>query len=220
METVRTFILVILVLYCLYTIYKWCVIFMKTGMSSRGLEIYDPPMEVISESMGKSTFEARIHSSAVSKDKKISFETAEVKSISIGIPEEARLEPTLVSLGDPRKKQPSSLYWKGGKFELHICFIIHNNSPEIIKLDDVNAHVYHVSMYRLRPGLMIWAPKVELAMDNTADLSSIPNSLEPGEAQPIHLVFETSTFDTLFTTIVFGLTLNYTKCDLVGHTPI
>ena len=196
-----------LVIIALYLILK------KMGMSSDKLEIWDSPLEVAGEPIGKSTVEARVHSSLHALAPEVSFETEDVKTMPLGIPEEARLESTLISLGDPRTTKPSTVYWKGGKFELHIWFFVHNQSLEAIRLKDVKAHVYHVSMYQLRPAMIVWAPKVELAMDNTADLSSIPDPLAPGEDQPVHLVFETSVFDTLFTTLVFGLSVNYSKGD-------
>jgi hypothetical protein len=183
------------------------------------LEISDPPVHLAGIDIGKSKLEDPVDSSLASPAGKVVFETDEVGGVPLGEQRKPQLERTIMSLGDPRKGPPSQLYWTGAKFELNVWFYVHNWSTEDVALKDIKADVYHISMFRARPGLIPWAPRVDLALDNTADLSLVPRMIRTTQAQPIHLVFETSVFDTLFTNIVFGLTVDYAHLsEPPGHT--
>lgn len=186
------------------------LLFAKLFVSS-SLDIITPPV-IVSQSTSSET---------VSKDEElfvydrvpqnITFETDSVDIVPLGVPKGTKPRASITSLGDSRTTEASSIYWKGGVFELDIFFYVHNLSDKPIKLKDIKAHIYHVSMFRLPPATIPYAPRVEMAMDNTADLQSIPNQVAPGKSQPIHLILETSIFDTLFTTLVFGLIVYYSK---------
>ena len=131
--------------------------FLKIGTPSDKLHIWDPACEVSDRSIRKSVVASAIRSSKSTSVKDVFFETEDVKAVPLGVPEEPCPETTLISLGDPRKRNPSQLVWKGGKFELHVWFFVHNFLAEPVKLTDVKAHVYHVSMY-VGDGKMIHAP--------------------------------------------------------------
>jgi hypothetical protein len=180
------------------------------------LDICDPPSEVFDEPLGKTSVSTAIPSRPNSPGEGVFFETKDVNAVSLGGPGEPVLDHVLISLGDPRKVKPSHIYWRGGRFELQIWFYIHNQTFRAIWLRDIKAHVYHVSMYRGRPMALPWAPRVELAMDNTADLRSVSRKLMASQAQPIHLVFETSIFDTASTILVFGIFVLYSETDAEG----
>lgn len=181
------------------------LLFLLRSAASAKLDIWNPPFEANTSVLGKSSVLESAPSARVTQSDRVLFETEKVFAVPLGVPGPPRLERSLVSIGDPRKSQPSRHVWHGGRFELHILFRIHNQSCHEITLNDIKAHVYHVSMYRLRPGDMLWRPRIELTMDNTADLTAIADAVQPGDAQSVELVLETSIFDTLFTTIVFGL---------------
>jgi hypothetical protein len=132
----------------------------------------------------------------------------------LGAPNELNVESTLVSIGDPRKGGPSRGIGSTARFELNVPLSVRNKFDRDLYLLDIKAQVYHVSMYRLRLADMLWAPRVELAIDNTTNLQPLPErTIPPGQSCDIHLVFETSVFDTLFTTIVSGLIVQCSRAD-------
>jgi hypothetical protein len=178
---------------------------------SSSLDIITPPVVVSRPTSSETVSNDKELLVYDSMPQNIAFETESVDNMPLGVPKGTKPNASITSLGDSRTMAASSIYWKGGVFDLDIFFYVHNLSDRPIKLKDIKAHIYHVSMFRLPPATIPYAPRVEMAMDNTTDLQSIPNQVAPGKSQPIHLVLETSIFDTLFTTLVFGLIVYYSK---------
>jgi len=173
------------------------------------LSIFDPPIDSPIDNLGKSAFAPSVATSLSNAQGTVLLQTLNITAT----PNEKRPIPiperTIISLGDPRKGPPSRLVGTEAEFELKISLLVHNLSEGAIRLCDIKAHIYHVSMYSQRLAIVPWAPRVQLAADNTADLAAVGSDLSGGRAQPIDLVLETSVFDTLFTTVVFGLTVFY-----------
>lgn len=178
-----------------------------------GLDVLDPPMEPRTAEICKSSIGNPTNTTLRTTSARVVLATDEVKGVPLGEGPVPTLDRMLLSLGDPRKGPPSAFFGKGAKFELNIWFWVHNLLDEEVHLNDVKVDVYHASMYRARLAMIPWAPRLELAVDNTTRLTAAAMPIRRGCAQPIHLVFESSVFDTLFTTVVFGMTVDYSVTD-------
>jgi tetratricopeptide (TPR) repeat protein len=169
---------------------------------------YDPPIPVDGQDMGKSRAKGLPAVEGQSRGADIAFGTFELNDPLL------REKPTpggstLWSMGHPDEVAPSQAVWGRGKWELTIGFTLHNLTVQTISLHDIRAHVYYVTGVEVPLAMMIHRARIELAQDNSLFSTGRGFILRPGDPEQIHLVMETSLYDTLTTTIVIGLFVDY-----------
>jgi tetratricopeptide (TPR) repeat protein len=108
------------------------------------------------------------------------------------------------SMGDPREVAPSSALWGRSKWELHVLLTVRNGLPTDLTIHDLHANTYHVDGFETPLAMMVLRARIEISLDNSITADGIIK-LAPGEVQPLDIVLETSLYDTIMTTIVFGL---------------
>jgi tetratricopeptide (TPR) repeat protein len=177
-------------------------------MPSEKFTPYDPPIPVDGQDMGKSRAKGLPAVEGQSRGADIAFGTFELK---YGL---LREKPTpggsvLWSMGHPDEVAPSQAVWGRGKWELTIRFTLHNLAVQTISVHDIRAHVYYVTGIEVPLGMMIHRSRIELAQDNSLFSTGRGFILRPGDPELIDLVMETSLYDTLMTTIVMGLFVDY-----------
>lgn len=118
-------------------------------------------------------------------------------------------EELLWSMGRPDEVAPSQAIWGRGKWELTIGFTLHNSQQSSVSVHDIRAHVYYVSGVEMPLAMVIHRARIELTEDNSIFSDGLGFLLQPMEIEQIEFVLETSLYDTLMTTIVFGLFVDY-----------
>ncbi len=187
------------------------------GLSIRSkLPLENPPIDVPADNIRKSVFGDRevrklVPSvlGTVGPEGRLAFLTKGVKAIPLREKPTPNIRYPILSMGDPRQIAPSAAVWGRAKWELHIYFTLHNLSENKISVYDFHSNVYHVSDKILPLAMVIHADRIEVFQDNSIVGSGMSFDLEPCEMQHVDLVVETSLYDTLMTTIVFGIFADY-----------
>jgi hypothetical protein len=117
-------------------------------------------------------------------------------------------EACVWSMGDPHNSAPSTFLWGRARFELHIYFSIWNRGSMHATLVDVRSRLYEVSPFRRPLACVVHRARIELLQGNSILPTGRTYRIDPGQNLDIDLVFETSVFDTMFTTLVFGVIAN------------
>jgi hypothetical protein len=108
-------------------------------------------------------------------------------------------------MGHPDEVAPSQAVWGRGKWELTIAFTVGNLTSQTISIHDIRAHVYYVSGIEMPLLMVIHRARIELTQDNSIFSDGRGFVLRPQEVEQIEFVIETSLYDTLMTTIIFGI---------------
>ncbi len=111
------------------------------------------------------------------------------------------------SMGDPRKIAPSGALWGRSKWELHVLLSLHNGLNAQATIYDLHACTYHTTGIEMPLAAIIHRPRIEISLDNSI-LTAEEILLAPGEVQPLRIVLETSLYDTVMTTVVFGIIMD------------
>jgi hypothetical protein len=179
--------------------------FLVRSQMSRKLDILSNPITAPTYPLNKTVVGPKGQMSASSEEHKLVCITEGVNAKVIEKAPQTR-EGTAIIGGDT----PSEVYWKGGKWELQIHLSLYNNSLSNILVYDFHTHVYHISAMGPFPPLdLAYSPRIELAQDNSILSQGIRFRLAPCEFQPVDLVLETSLFDTIATSLVFGIFVDY-----------
>jgi tetratricopeptide (TPR) repeat protein len=107
-------------------------------------------------------------------------------------------------MGDPREVAPSAALWGRSKWELHVLLTVRNGLSRDVTIHDLHANTYLVDGFERPLAMMVHRARVEISLDNSITADGVIK-LAPGEIQPLDVVLETSLYDTIMTTIVFGL---------------
>jgi tetratricopeptide (TPR) repeat protein len=169
---------------------------------------FDPPVPVDGKATRKSRAESRPATAGGAGESTIVFGTFQVQAKPL------REKPTpsghfLWSMGLPDEIAPSQAIWGRGRWELTVGFTVHNLTPQTISLHDLRAHVYYATGVEMPLMMVIHRARIELTQDNSIFSDGRAFILRPKEVEQIELVMETSLYDTLSTTIVFGLFADY-----------
>src|SRR5260370_6883206 len=118
-------------------------------------------------------------------------------------------DSTFGSMGDPYETAPSAALWGRAKWQLHILFTLYNESAYTLSVFDLQSHCYLVTGVERPLAMPIHRARIGLTQDTPLLSSGKTIVIGPHEAEAIDLVVETSLFDTLSTTIAFGLYVDY-----------